>query len=196
MKEQMTTKELANSFLDRFIKLLSGDIIPGRNECFEPYDSEWERDFEWVLSKHLPDFVTLKNQVRFGPFRADYAFECSKTGRVWVVEFDGKTFHDAKRDASRDDLIFNHNPQVERIVRIDALTGRLEPLETQAMLSQLLPECFSVNYDLRYEWNCVGGTYISRVFDSRHDQDEWLGEDGILPNAPMISLKIQIKVKK
>lgn len=192
----MNAQELVQRFGERFHKVLSGEIIPGRNECCQPYDSEWEKDFEWVLAKHIPDFVTLRNQVPFGPFRADFAFECFKTGRVWVIEFDGKTFHDAERDQSRDELIFRRNPQVQAILRIDALTGRLEPDETRAVLSQILPECFRVHYPLRYEWHRYGDLWEATVFDLRHDQDGWWGECGLLPNAPMVTLKIQCKRRK
>jgi hypothetical protein len=183
----------ADRFFARFEKLLSGEIVPGRNECFMPYDSPWEQDFQWVLAKHIPDFVTLRNQVPFGRYRVDYAFECSRTGRIWVVEFDGKTFHDKDRDNLRDEAIFTENPRIESIVRVDANTGHLEPLETQSMLSMLLPECFSRHYTPRHEWTEIDGIFRTRIFDQRHDEDGWITEEGHKPGSPMIHMKIQIK---
>jgi hypothetical protein len=158
-----------------------------------PYDSPWEKDFEWVLAKHIPDFITLRNQVPIGSFRADYAFECSRTGRIWVVEFDGKTFHDKERDNTRDEIIFRLNPRIESIVRVDANTGHLEPLETQSVLSVLLPECFNIHYTPRHEWAEDDGVFTARIFDQRHDEDGWITEDGHKPGSPMINLRIQIK---
>jgi hypothetical protein len=189
----ITASFCVERFVQRFAKLLSGEIVPGRNECVMPYDSPWEKDFEWVLAKHIPDFMTLRNQVPFGVFRVDYAFECSQTGRIWVVEFDGKAFHDDKRDERRDEIIFRENPSVEAIVRVDANTGHLEPLETQSMLSSLLPECFSMHYAPRHEWTERDGVFGTRIFDQRHDEESWWGEEGVMPGAPMINLKIQIK---
>jgi hypothetical protein len=180
-------------FIDRFTKLLSGEIIPGRNECSMPYDSEWERDFEWVLSKHLADFITLRNQVSFGAFRADYAFECSKTERIWIVEFDGKSFHDTEKDEIRDQIIFRKNPKVQSIARVDASTGHFEHMETRAMLAQLMPECFEVVYSPQYDWHRSGDVYTAKVFDQRYDEGNWLVDGELSENAPHLTLKIQFK---
>lgn len=191
----MNAKECADRFSERYKKLLSGEIIPGSNNCSEPFDSHWEKDFEWVLAKQIPDFINLRNQVWFGRFRVDFAFQCSQSGKVWIVEFDGKAYHDAAKDRERDRVIFHENPQVQAIVRVDAKTGYLEPDETRAMLAQLLPECFATPCTPMHKWTESGGVYTARIFDSREDEDCWWDDGAHLPGAPMIDMKIVKKTR-
>lgn len=184
-----SANQCAALFFERFVKLLAGEIIPGRNECREPYDSQWEQEFEWVLAKHIPDFFTLRNQVPFDSFRADFAFECSRSGRVWIIEFDGKAFHDEERDRVRDEIIFRKHPNVQAIVRVDAKTGHFEDLETQAVLSQMLPECFARQYKPRFKWVRDKDTFISLLYENIHDEDSFRDFE----EAPVSLLKIQMK---
>lgn len=190
-----STEELVASALERFRKRCTGELVGPMVLCDQPYDSDWEKEFQWQLQKNLPDWFTLRNQVPFGPYRADFAYTDSRDGRIWIVEFDGKTFHNEARDEKRDANIMRYHPEVQAIVRVDASTGHYEYIDTRGILSRLLPECFDMRLSPNNRWSFDGaGTFNAMVFDcDNHDWKDWSNEEGELSeDAPMRNLKISI----
>lgn len=180
--------------MERYEKRVRGEIVPPRVECDQPYDSPWEQDFQWQLQKNLPDWFTLRNQVPFGSYRADFVFTDIRDNRMWIVEFDGKAFHEAERDLKRDTNIMKYHRDVQAIVRVDASTGHYEFIETRGILSKLIPECFDRKLSNFHQWIYDDGTFTARIFDfENHDMDSWTNDEGNLRrDAPMRDLKISI----
>lgn len=189
-----SARELVEEAMERFRKRCTGELVAGQVLCDQPYDSDWEREFQWQLQKNLPDWFTLRNQVPFGPYRADFVFTDIRDKRMWIVEFDGKTFHNADRDEKRDANIMRYHPEVQAIVRVDASTGHYEYIETRGILSKLIPECFDMKLSNFHQWRHDDGVFSARIFDfENHQMDSWTNEDGDLrEGAPMRDLKISI----
>lgn len=179
---------------------MTGEITPPHVECNEGYDSSWEEDFEWVLSKYLPDNFTLKNQMPLCEcYRGDFAIVCNATGRVWVIEFDGKKYHDRRRDSSRDERILRMHDEVVSITRVDATTGHCYIDETREKLSELLPECFHRVPPCPHppKWEIYEDEFTAAVFDERYDGDQWYdGEkEEWMPGTPWVQLRITHRTK-
>lgn len=189
-----SAQELVEDAMERFRKRCTGELVLGQVLCDQPYDSHWEEEFQWQLQKNLPDWFTLRNQVPLGPYRADFVFTDIRDNRMWVVEFDGKTFHDEERDEKRDRNIMKYHSEVQAIVRVDASTGHYEYIETRGILSKLIPECFDMKLSNFQQWSHDDGVFTARIFDfENHHMDSWTNEDGNLRrDAPMRDLKISI----
>lgn len=183
--------------------LQNGVVRPGYCLCTPPYDSEWERDFQWCLEKHIPDWFTLRNQVQLGRYRVDYVFTDTRDGRMWVIEYDGRQFHNRRQDRERDAVIFRQFPLVQAIARVDASTGRHWKDETRCALAKHLPECFNWGCDwIAEQWQRErdrfedwGISYLlTQVrFDEREDIDCWMDEGQLMKGAPLVPLEILIQ---
>ena len=176
------------------------DMNYKENLCVNPYDSEWEKDFEWVLFKNLARGMTLKNQVPLaGRFRADFVIEDNHTGEKYVFEFDGKAYHDAGRDEWRDSLIFEKEPSVVSILRVDAKTGHSYHESTRAFIAKTIPKCFDYypSDPHQLNWEKRGCIYTASVFDERADGDVWWDSEmgRYRDGAPIAHLKITYKTR-
>ena len=190
----IAAKELVERAMERFRKRCTGELIGPQVACDQPYDSPWEQDFQWQLQKNLPDWFKLTNQEPFGPYRADFCFTDVRDNRQWIVEFDGREFHNEVRDEARDANILKFHANVQAIVRVDANTGHHEYIETRGILSRLLPECFDMRLSIFHPWRYeTRGVFTSQVFDDRHDYDSWSTDGELDSDAPMRHLRISIR---
>lgn len=188
-----STKELIEQALERFEKLCTGELVGPKVICDQSYDSHWEQDFQWQLQKNLPDWFTLRNQVPFGPYRADFVFTDIRDNRQWIVEFDGKAYHDLERDGKRDSNIMRFHPEVQAIVRVDASTGHYEYIDARGVLSRIIPECFNMRLGFHHDWSHQDGVFTARAFDcDNHDWDDWTIDGELREDAPHRELRISI----
>ena len=180
--------------------------VPGVNNCTPPYGSEWERNFEWVLSKNLADHMVLENQVREGKFRLDYQIRDSRDGRRWIFEFDGKAYHDDRKDHARD-LCLLMSSSVQGVCRIDAKTGELFPDDCRTLIHYIFSDCFNFGFRKPDEWvdswhigsTCETISFKSKRLHPSEDHDVWMRDDKqehesfYRDDAPVESLEVKFR---
>ena len=191
-----TISNIVDDCLETAFSEFTGEISPAMVDCSNGYDSEWEREFQWTLEKHLPPGFILRNQISLcNRYRADFGFIEESTGKTWIVEFDGKSFHDEWNDKRRDLHIFKEHPEVMAIVRVDASTGINYPHETTAILCRLIPKCFAVSDRIKgKEWVNRGDCYTLDVFSETENLEDWIDYHGnLLEGAPISTLSVSIR---
>jgi len=117
---------------------------PGEHVVQRTY-SPIEAVLEDLLAKYLTP-ATRKTAQRpvstpFGRFRPDFYLVAPETGRVLVIECDGREYHDRLRDKWRDAAMLGCGV-VHDLLRIEGKDLRRRPHDVLFLLSRLFPTLF------------------------------------------------------